>query len=258
NPEDYTARGKIITPLKHRIGSEIITHYPRTVELGMEITAQEAWSRRPGQDIRVPEFVREVIERVAFEARTDKRVDKRSGVSQRLPISVLEHAISSAERRALVYHEKVVVPRISDVYMALPSITGKLELEYEGELQGGEAIAKELIRRASGITMDERLGDISLDQIVHWFDNGGALKVRGDERSETCLKGFSMVPGLVDAAVAGGLAERGDAPVMVSACELILEGLASEKRISRSEELGYVRARPERRDPGQGKGLSFG
>jgi magnesium chelatase subunit I len=258
NPEDYTARGKIITPLKDRIGSEIITHYPRTVELGMEITAQEAWTKRPGREIRVPEFLREVIERVAFEARTDKRVDKRSGVSQRLPISLLEHAISSAERRALVYHEKAVVPRISDVYMALPSITGKLELEYEGELQGGEAIAKELIRRAAGVTMDERLGDISLDQIVHWFDNGGALKVRGDERSETCLKGFSMVPGLVDAAVAGGLAERGDTPVLVSACELVLEGLASEKRISRSEELGYVRARPERRDPGQGKGLSFG
>jgi len=260
NPEDYTARGKIITPLKDRIGSEIITHYPRTVELGMEITAQEAWIRREGPEIRVPAFVREVIERVAFEARSDKRVDKRSGVSQRLPISVLEHAISSAERRALVYRERMVVPRISDVYMAIPSITGKLELEYEGEMQGGETIAKELIRRAAGATMDEHLGDIGLDSIVHWFDGGGALKVKGDEKSESCIKGFSMVPGLVDAAVAGGLAERGDAPVMVAACELILEGLAAEKRISRSEELGYVRARPERRDPmgGQGKGLNLG
>ncbi len=258
NPEDYTARGKIITPLKDRIGSEIITHYPRTVELGMEITAQEAWTRRPGRTIRVPEFVREVIERVAFEARTDKRVDKRSGVSQRLPISLLEHAISSAERRALVHGEKEVVPRISDIYLALPSITGKLELEYEGELQGGEAIAKELIRRAAGATMDERLGDLSLDPIVQWFDGGGALKVKGDEKGEACLKGFGMVPGLVDAAVAGGLGERSDGPVLVAACELILEGLAAEKRISRSEELGYVRVRPERREPGQGKGLSFG
>lgn len=258
NPEDYTARGKIITPLKDRIGSEIITHYPRSVELGMEITLQEAWTARPGREIRVPEFVREVIERVAFEARADKRVDKRSGVSQRLPISVLEHAISSAERRALAWGERTVVPRISDIYLALPSITGKLELEYEGELQGGEAIAKELIRRAAGATMDERLGDIALDQVVHWFDNGGALKVKGDEKSESCVRGFSMVPGLVDAAVAGGLAARDDAPTLVAACELILEGLAAEKRISRSEELGYVRARPERREPGQGKGLSFG
>ena len=260
NPEDYTARGKIINPLKDRIGSEIITHYPRTVELGMQITAQEAWTRREGRDIRVPEFVREVIERVAFEARVDKRIDKRSGVSQRLPISVLEHAISSAERRALVQGEKVVVPRISDIYLALPSITGKLELEYEGELQGGEAIAKELIRRAAGATMDERLGDIALDGIVSWFDGGGALKVKGDEKSDACVRGFGMVPGLLDAAVAGELAERGDAPVMVAACELILEGLAAEKRISRSEELGYVRAKPERRDPmgGQGKGLNLG
>jgi len=201
-----------------------------------------------------------VIERVAFEARVDKRVDKRSGVSQRLPISLLEHAISSAERRALVYREKVVVPRISDIYLALPSITGKLELEYEGELQGGEAIAKELIRRAAGATLDERLGDIALDGIVSWFDGGGALKVKGDEKNETCLKGFGMVPGLLDAAVAGELAGRNDAPVLVSACELILEGLAAEKRISRSEELGYVRAKPERRDPmgGQGKGLNLG
>jgi magnesium chelatase subunit I len=260
NPEDYTARGKIITPLKDRIGSEITTHYPRTVELGMQITAQEAWTEREGREIRVPEFVREAIERVAFEARLDKRVDKRSGVSQRLPISVLEHAISSAERRALVLGEKVVVPRISDIYLALPSITGKLELEYEGELQGGEAIAKELIRRAAGATLEERLGDIALDHIVSWFDGGGALKVKGDEKSDTCLKGFSMVPGLLDAAVAGELADREDAPVMVAACELILEGLAAEKRISRSEELGYVRAKPERRDPmgGQGKGLNLG
>ena len=256
NPEDYTARGKIITPLKDRIGSEIITHYPRSVELGMAITAQEAWTQRGRRPVRTPDFVLEVIERVAFEARGDKRVDKRSGVSQRLPISVLEHAISNAERRTLVAKEPEVVPRLSDVYASIPSITGKLELEYEGELQGGEAIAKELIRRAAGVTLDERLGDIALDSVVHWFDTGGALKVEGDERSDLCLKGFQVVPGLVDAAVAGELATRDDAPGLVAACELILEGLAAHKRISRNEELGYTRARPERKDPmgGYGKG----
>ncbi len=249
NPEDYTARGKIITPLKDRIGSEIVTHYPRTVELGMAITAQEAWLDRGSREVVIPDFVLEVIERIAFEAREDKRVDKRSGVSQRLPISVLEHAVSSAERRALQYGEDVVVPRISDIYMALPSITGKLELEYEGELQGSETIAKELIRRAAGTTLDERLGDLALDSIVTWFDGGGALKVKGDERSEACLKGYRMVPGLVESAVDGELAAADDSAVLVAACELILEGLAAEKRISRSEELGYIRARPERRDP---------
>ncbi len=150
NPEDYTARGKIITPLKDRIGSEVITHYPRTVQLGMEITSQEAWTRRGGPDIEIPDFVLEVIERVAFEAREDKRIDKRSGVSQRLPISVLENAISNAERRTTALGEPQVVPRVSDVYAAVPSITGKLELEYEGELQGGDTIARDLIRRAAG------------------------------------------------------------------------------------------------------------
>ena len=151
NPEDYTARGKIITPLKDRIGSEITTHYPLTVELGSAITQQEAWVERNdgGRSIRVPDFMAELIERIAFEARDDKRVDRRSGVSQRLPISVLDNVLSNAERRTIVTREKTVVPRISDVYAALPAITGKLELEYEGELQGAETIAKDLIRPAA-------------------------------------------------------------------------------------------------------------
>jgi magnesium chelatase subunit I len=258
NPEDYTARGKIITPLKDRIGSELITHYPRTVELGMAITVQESWTARGGRPVRVPDFIQELIERVAFEARTDKRVDRRSGVSQRLPISVLEHAVSSAERRALLAGESEVVPRVSDVYAALPSITGKLELEYEGELQGGETIARDLIRRAAGATLTERLGEIGLEGIVAWFDGGGALKVLGDERTPLCLRGFGVVPGLVDAAVAGQLSAREDGPTLVAACELILEGLAAHKRISRNEELGYTRARPERKDPMGGKGLGLG
>src|SRR5881397_4030959 len=137
NPEDYTARGKIITPLKDRIGSEILTHYPLSVELGSTITQQEAWVERNGaRSVRVPDFMAELIERIAFEAREDKRVDRRSGVSQRLPISVLDNVLSNAERRTIISKEKAVVPRISDVYAALPAITSKLELEYEGELQG--------------------------------------------------------------------------------------------------------------------------
>ena len=261
NPEDYTARGKIITPLKDRIGSEIITHYPRTVQLGMEITTQEAWTRRGGRPLDVPDFVLEVIERVAFEAREDKRVDKRSGVSQRLPISVLESAVSNAERRAVALGEDRVVPRVSDVYAAVPSITGKLELEYEGELQGGDTIARELIRRAAGKVLEERMGGADLARIVAWFDQGGALKVPGDERSDLCYQGFSVVPTLVETATEFGLSPRDDTPRMVAACELMLEGLAAQKRISRSEELGYTRSKPERREPGLGYGkggISFG
>jgi magnesium chelatase subunit I len=259
NPEDYTARGKIITPLKDRIGSEIITHYPRTVQLGMEITVQEAWTSRAGVALDIPDFILEVIERVAFEAREDKRVDKRSGVSQRLPISVLENAVSNAERRAITLGESRVVPRVSDIYAAVPSITGKLELEYEGELQGGDTIARELIRRAAGKVLEERAGGADLARIVAWFDQGGALKVPGDERSELCHKGFAVVPGLLDIVNDVGLAPKSDHPCAVAACELILEGLAAQKRISRSEELGYSRAKPERREPGYGKGgMSFG
>ena len=255
NPEDYTARGKIITPLKDRIGSEITTHYPLTVELGSAITRQEAWIERNGgggggnRSIRVPDFMAELIERIAFEARDDKRVDRRSGVSQRLPISVLDNVLSNAERRSILTKEKAVVPRVSDVYAALPAITGKLELEYEGELQGSETIAKDLVRRAAGRTFEGRVGGANVDDIVHWFDEGGALKVTPDERSEALLKGFTMVPGLLDLIDQVGLAAKKDPATLVSACELVLEGLVAEKRIARSEELGYVRARSEPKPP---------
>ena len=152
NPEDYTARGKIITPLKDRIGSEIRTHYAATRELGMDITAQEAWLDRRGDTgvIEVPSWVREVVEEIAFQARIDRRIDKRSGVSQRLPISVLENVVSNAERRALTTGEAPPAARIADIYAALPAITGKFELEYEGELKGADAIAHELIRARRG------------------------------------------------------------------------------------------------------------
>jgi magnesium chelatase subunit I len=237
----------------------VITHYPRTVQLGMEITAQEAWTRRGGPALDIPDFVLEVIERVAFEAREDKRIDKRSGVSQRLPISTLENAVSNAERRAAALKEDTVVPRISDIYAAVPSITGKLELEYEGELQGGDTIARDLIRRAAGRVLEERMGGADLSKIVAWFDQGGALKVSGDQRSDVCLKGFGVVPGLLEVVLEFGLADKNDPGRQVAACELVLEGLAAQKRISRSEELGYTRAKPERREPGYGKGgISFG
>ena len=251
NPEDYTARGKIITPLKDRIGSEILTHYPRSVELGMEITGQEAWTERGGLRADIPGFIAELIERVAFEAREDKRVDRRSGVSQRLPISVLENTVSSAERRAVSLGEDRIVPRVSDVYAAVPSITGKLELEYEGELQGGDTVARELIRRAAGAVLESRAGGASFEPVVAWFDQGGALRIAADETTELCAKGFSVVPGLADAATLTGLAPEGDDAWLVSACELILEGLAAQKKISRSEELGWTRARlSSRKDRG--------
>jgi magnesium chelatase subunit I len=246
NPEDYTARGKIITPLKDRIGSEIATHYPRTVELGMEITAAEAWTARGRAAVQVPGFLAEIVERVAFEARTDKRIDRRSGVSQRLPISALENVVSNAEQRCLRAGEKHPVARISDLYAAIPAITGKLELEYEGELLGAAAIARELIRRAAGAAWEGAHGGANADSIVQWFDEGGALRVPNDERSDILLEAFGVVPGLHDLARQSGLAPRRDAGTLVAVCELVLEALAAEKRITRSDDEGYQRARPER------------
>jgi len=252
NPEDYTARGKIITPLKDRIGSEIVTHYPYTVELGAAITRQEAWLERSGRPIKLPDFVAELIERVAFEAREDKRVDRRSGVSQRLPISVLENVVSNAERRTVTTKEKTVVPRISDIYAALPAITGKIELEYEGELVGGPAIARELIRRAADATFQERAGGVNVDDVIMWFDEGGALQVADEARGESALKGFEIVPDLLRIVHHTGLAPDDDSAFSVAACELVLEALVARKKISRSDGGQYGRAHPEpRRRPNQ-------
>src|SRR6266513_2676096 len=258
NPEDYTARGKIFTPLKDRIGSEVVTHYPHTVELGTAITSQEAWLERDGRPVKLPPFVAELIERVAFEAREDKRVDRRSGVSQRLPISVLENVVSNAERRSVTTKEKTVVPRISDLYAALPAITGKMELEYEGELHGADKIARELIQNAALGTFHDRAGGADVEEIVEYFEQGGALQVAEDSASAACVQGFATVPGLIELVESVGLAAKKDPGTMVAACELVLEGLVAEKRISRSEELGYTRARAETKGPGYGKPGSGG
>ena len=247
NPEDYTARGKIITPLKDRIGSEILTHYPASVDLGMEITRQEAWTEREGRPVRVPDFIAELVERIAFEARVDRRIDRRSGVSQRLPITVMENVISNAERRTVMVGDEEVVPRVSDVYAALPAITGKIELEYEGELVGGAAIAKELIRRAADGTFQDRAGGVNTDDIIMWFDEGGALLVDDDAKSRLVYKGFEIVPGLLEIVHSTGLAPKSDPALAVAACELVLEALVARKRISRNDAGEYGRAAPEPR-----------
>lgn len=247
NPEDYTARGKIITPLKDRIGSEIITHYPLTVELGMAITQQEAWTARETVAVHVPDFMAEVVERIAFEAREDKRIDRRSGVSQRMPITVLENVVSNAERRALTTGERPAVPRMSDVYAALPAITGKIELEYEGELIGGDKIARELIRRAADATLASVADAIDSDEIVIWFDGGGALQVTDDVPSATMVQAFETVPTLVTQVRNLGLVNGGGAGELAAACELVLEALVARRKISRSDAGAYGRAMPEPR-----------
>jgi len=238
NPEDYTARGKIITPLKDRIGSEIRTHYPTTLEQGVAITQQEAWTERGG-DVRIPRYIREVTEGIAFAARRDKKVDKRSGVSQRLPITALENAVSNAERRALLRRETPIVPRVSDIYESIPALTGKFELEYEGELMGGENVGRELIREAVGETFSVYLGSVDLRAVVAYFDTGGSLKLPGDVSSEDFVSHLRRVPGLLDHAALLGAGDGEPAPVVAAAGEFVLEGLYAQKKIGRSEERGF-------------------
>jgi magnesium chelatase subunit I len=255
NPEDYTARGKIITPLKDRIGSEIITHYPEDVELGVAITKQEAWTARGPKPARIPPLLAELVERVAFEARTDKRIDRRSGVSQRLPISVLENVVSNAERRALRLGERDVVPRLADVYAALPAITGKIELEYEGELIGAAAIARELIRRAADATLKAHAPHADTDEIVMWFDGGAALQVTDEASAGTLRAAFETVPGLLPLAIEHDLAPARDDALVAGACELVLEALVARRKISRNDAGSYGRAAREepRRRRGSGE-----
>ena len=237
NPDDYTARGKIVTPLKDRIGSEIRTHYPATVEEGIAITDQEAWTERDGYQLLVPDFIREVIEQTAFVAREDKRVDKRSGVSQRLPISAMENVISNAERRAIRADEKLVVPRIGDIYAAMPAITGKLELEYEGELKGADHVARDLIRAAVARTYDRYYhGNNNMNQIVQWFDLGGEIQLRDSASAQEMLQKLRGIQGLLDKLSALGLNGKEPPEILVSAAEFVLEGLYAHKRIGRSEE----------------------
>ena len=271
NPEDYTARGKIITPLKDRIGSEIRTHYPATVEEGIAITAQEAWIKRDGDRdgsrLHVPNYVQEVIERVAFVAREDKKIDKRSGVSQRLPISVIENVVSNAERRALSHQETVVVPRISDIYAALPAITGKLELEYEGEMKGADHVSRELIRAAIAKTFDAHLHGVNTSQIVQWFDLGGEIQLSDNAGALEVLEGLNQIQGLMEKNAKLNVNAKDAPEIQVSAAEFILEGLHAHKKIGRSEERVFSAGEKqpkvaekqgfEREEPGFGRKRSF-
>lgn len=246
NPEDYTARGKIITPLKDRIGSEIRTHYPAGRGLAMSITAQEAWvvrdSHAPAVD--VPAFVAEVVEEIAFQARQDRRVDKRSGVSQRLPISVMENVVSSAERRALICQEAVAVARVTDVFAASPSITGKFELEYEGELKGAESVARDLIRAAVATVADGYLSHLDARQVIEWFDLGGTLQLSDVMSAPDVVSAARDVQGLIELVVEAGTPVDAPEPLLAAGVDFVLEGLCATRKLSRSDERGFHATEP--------------
>jgi magnesium chelatase subunit I len=243
NPEDYTARGKIVTPLKDRIGSEIRTHYPENVEEGIAITAQEAWTKRPGlsakagkSTIEIPQYVRQIVEQIAFTAREDKKVDKRSGVSQRLPITTMELVVSNAERRALLHNEELVVPRVGDIYAALPGITGKIELEYEGEMRGADTVVREIIRASVATVFDSYFASTNTQQIEQWFNLGGTVQLNDAQASSGSLAELQQIQGLIEKLSPLQINAKTRPEVAVSGAEFLLEGMYAHKRLSRAEE----------------------
>jgi magnesium chelatase subunit I len=248
NPEDYTARGKIVTPLKDRIGSEIRTHYPESIEEGIAITAQEAWSKRPSSNIEIPHYIRQIVEQIAFSAREDKKVDKRSGVSQRLPISTMELVISNAERRALLHGETLTVPRVGDIYTALPGISGKIELEYEGEMRGADTVIREIIRASVASIFDQYFADTNTQQIEQWFNLGGTVQLNDAQSSAGSVEELKQIQGLFEKLSPLQINAKSKPEIAVSAAEFLLEGMYAHKRLSRTEERSFSAAEKKSRN----------
>ena len=206
NPEDYTNRGSIITPLKDRIDSQILTHYPKELDTGMQITEQEAWISRDGSiTVSVPSIIKELIEQVAFVARESEYIDQKSGVSTRMTITAMEQLISAAERRALINAEEKSVVRITDVFHILPALTGKLELVYEGEQEGAINVAKHIIGKAIKKTFAEYFPDPAeqkksdgniYQSVLDWFANGNTLEISDAMSQSDYEKELRSVDGL--------------------------------------------------------------
>jgi magnesium chelatase subunit I len=246
NPEDYTNRGNIITPLRDRIASQILTHYPRTREESMAITDQEAWRERGGVPVDVPDYLREALEEVAFQARESELVDQGSGVSARMGIALLENVVSNAERRALVTGAERGVARVSDLIAGLPAITGKLELVYEGEREGPRHVALGVVGKAVRAVLAERAGDAlkpsakdaddaAVAPVLAWFGERNTVELADDLSDRELYERLAAIPGLED--VARGLGPQGEAG-SAAAMEFVLEGLHQASLVAKEELAG--------------------
>jgi magnesium chelatase subunit I len=236
NPEDYTSRGNIITPLKDRIDSQILTHYPQQIETARRITEQEAWLDRDGAvKVDMPVYVRELVESVAFVARQSELVDQSSGVSARLTIAAMELLQSNLERRAALTHDRVVFPRLSDLSMILPAITGKVEMVYEGEQQGAEVVARKLIGQAVSKLFESRFPAIERAGVA--------------QRAERDRRGYGEIDSDdFDDAFAGRRAKRKEAtreeprpqPSAEPAYDTIVTWFSSGNKITLSDEQPFA------------------
>jgi magnesium chelatase subunit I len=250
NPEDYTNRGNIITPLKDRIDSQIMTHYPQTVRDAVSITDQEAWTARPCKArLVMPQYMKDLIEEMSFTARSSEYVYQNSGVSARLSISARENLMSAMERRALRLGESVVYPRLCDLHTVIPSITGKIELVYEGEQEGAASVARRLIggairkifdryypRAASPSSRGEimkRSADGTYSVIIDWFGKGNRVELSDETPWEEYFRTLRSVPGLRD--LASAHMKPQDNYELALAMELLLEGLHQNSLIAKED-----------------------
>jgi magnesium chelatase subunit I len=244
NPEDYTNRGSIITPLKDRISSQILTHYPPDVQIAADITRQEAWTERDTSNIVVPDDVRLLVEEISIAARESDLVDQSSGVSARVAIAALELLVSNLERRALSTGDDPVYPRLCDLHMLLPAITGKVEMVYEGEQQGAEVVARRLLGQAVKKVFDERFPEVGKElgsggeddrgpyvKIVQWFADGNAVTLSDEQTFTDYEAELHKVPGLRDMSAKLGRTPQERA----LASEMILEGLHQHLKLARND-----------------------
>ncbi|HEX4155364.1 MAG TPA: magnesium chelatase, partial [Acidobacteriaceae bacterium] len=197
--------------------------------------------------IHIPHYIRQIVEQIAFVAREEKKVDKRSGVSQRLPISTMELVLSNAERRALLHGESLVVPRVGDIYAALPGITGKVELEYEGELRGSDAVMREIIRQAVSSIFDSYFAGADTQQIEQWFNLGGTVELNDKQTAASVLKSLKEIQGLLEKLTPLKISSKTEPEITVSAAEFLLEGMTAHKRISRSEARAFTAGEKKKR-----------
>jgi magnesium chelatase subunit I len=244
NPEDYTNRGSIITPLKDRISSQILTHYPADTRVAADITRQEAWTERDLPSVVVPDEVRMLIEDISVAARESDLVDQSSGVSARVAISAVELLVSNLERRALATGEKRVYPRLCDLQMLLPAITGKVEMVYEGEQQGAEVVARRLIGQAVKKAFESRFPEVGKEvgsggeedkgpyaEMIHWFAEGNEITLSDEQTFADYEAQLRRVPGLLELAGRGGRAAEEQA----LAAEMVLEGLHQHLKLARQD-----------------------
>lgn len=243
NPEDYTNRGNIITPLKDRIDSQIITHYPREMDVAIKITEQEAWTRRDESlEIHIPYFYKKILENVAFEARRSEFIDQKSGVSTRMTITAMEQVVSAAERRAVLNGEKGATLRVADLYAMIPALTGKLELVYEGEQEGAVNVAKHLIGKAINTTFKEYFPDPQrrilegeknvYEEILNWFSGGNLLEIPEKISDTEYRDKLDKVSGLKQITKTYIQANKNDLYAMM---DLVIEALHQNSKIGKDD-----------------------